>query len=121
MLEGQVPPVHPRPLAELLEQLDALPNQRQLLRVVELEAEGTGRDRGGEGRQAWSRLEHHRTQSRPRCVERRRGADDAATDDSHIDRPRGLRLVSDVHALASGHASVPVVTHHIVARPHPDR
>src|SRR5207248_874032 len=72
------------PLLELIEEGDAFPDQLDLFRVVELQPEGAGRHRGGEGCQRRALLENARP--KPGALRKQRGCatDDPPTDDDEV-------------------------------------
>src|SRR6185369_15458799 len=82
--EPEIVPRQPRALAEVVEELDAFPDQRQLFGIVELEAESAGRRRGAQRSQGGTSLEYHGTQSGARREERGRDPDDASADDHQV-------------------------------------
>ena len=84
MVEAEVPAIKAGASRERLEQLDALADELDLLRVVELQAKGTGRDRRRHGRQRGATLEHDHAQPGASGEERGRAADDPATDDRDV-------------------------------------
>ncbi len=103
MVDAEVPTGERRPLGEVVPQLDPLAHERDLLGVVELETKGAGaggRRQRGEGR---SPLEDDGTQARAGCEEGRCAADDPATDDDEVGRPR---QVAEVRARVGHRASL---------------
>jgi hypothetical protein len=69
---------------QLVEEGDALADQLDLLGVVELEAEGARRDRGGEGGERRPLLEHQGFQTSPFGEQGGGASDDAAADDDEV-------------------------------------
>ena len=76
------PQVHP--LVEIVEEGDALPDQLDLLGVVELQAEGAGSNRRGQGRQCGTLFQDDRPEPGALREKRRSAADDAAADDDEV-------------------------------------
>ena len=68
-------------LGEIAEERDPFAHQRDLFRIVELEAEGAGGDGRRQRRQRRPRLQHDRREAGAAGEEGRRRADDAAADD----------------------------------------
>ena len=101
MPQAEIPAVEPGAGGEGLEQVDALANELDLLRVVELEPEGPGRDRGGQRRQRRPALEHDHVETRPGCEEGGRAADHPATD--HHDVGRGRRRIGETDGRLGAH------------------
>jgi hypothetical protein len=69
---------------EVVEECDALTYQLDLLDVVELEPERSGRDRGGQGCQRRAFFEDDRLQSSALREESRGATDDAPADDDEV-------------------------------------
>ena len=69
---------------EVVEECDALPDQLDLLDVVELEPKGAGGDRGGQRRERWAFFEDDRLQSGTLREERRGATDDPPADDDEV-------------------------------------
>ena len=92
-------------LGEPLEQVDAFADERDLLGVVELEAERASGDRGGQGTEGRALLEDDGGEAGPSGEERRGGADDAAADHDEIGRARqGVGVAQGRQG--SGHADL---------------
>ena len=88
MAQAEVPAVEPGARGEGLEQVDALADQLDLLGVVELEPEGAGRDRRGEGRQSGPALEHDHAETGASGEEGGRAADHPTADHDDVGRCR---------------------------------
>jgi hypothetical protein len=69
---------------QIIKEGDALPHQLDLLRVVELEAEGARSNRRGQGRQRRTLLQDDRPESGAFGEKRRSAADNAAADDNQV-------------------------------------
>jgi len=74
-------------LREGIEEGDALPDQLDLFRVVELEPEAAGRDRRGQGRQRRAFFDDDGAQTAALRKESGGAADDPAADDDEVRRP----------------------------------
>jgi len=79
-----VPQPKPGPLMHLIEEVDALPNQLNLLGVVELEAERSGGNGRRERCQGRSLLQHERLEAGAFREQGGGASDDASTDDDEI-------------------------------------
>jgi hypothetical protein len=71
-------------LLQVVEEGDAFSNEGHLIRVVELEPEGTRRDRRGERGQGGAFLENDRLETGPLGEKSGGAADDAAADDDEV-------------------------------------
>jgi hypothetical protein len=69
---------------QVVEECHALPDQLDLLGVVELQPKGSGGNRRGECCQGWTLLQHERFQSGAFREVGGGAADDAAADDDEV-------------------------------------
>jgi hypothetical protein len=69
---------------QVVEEGHALPDQLDLLGVVELQPKGAGGDRCGQGRERRSFFEDEGLESRPLGEERRGTTDDPPADDNEV-------------------------------------
>jgi hypothetical protein len=69
---------------KLVEERDAFSDQLDLFRVAELQPKGSGRHRGGQGRQGGAPLHDDRLQSGSLGEEGRRATDDAPADHDEV-------------------------------------
>jgi hypothetical protein len=79
-----VPKAQPGPLVHLVEESHALSNQLDLLGVVELQAKGAGRYRGGQRGEGGALLQHERLEAGAFREQGGGASDDASTDDDEI-------------------------------------
>ena len=95
----QVPVIEPGLLCKPVEEVHALADQSNLFGVVELQPEGPGRNRRGQGCQGGPLLYDDRAQAGSPGEEGGSAADDAATDDDEIGGRFGrLADLDDEHA-----------------------
>ena len=91
MAQAEVPAIETGALGERVEELDALANGGDLLRIVELEAKGAGRRRRGQRSQRRTAFEDHHPQAGAGSEEGGRAADHPAADHDDVGL-RGRRI-----------------------------
>ena len=95
MAQVEVPAVEAGPIREPVEQLHPLADDLDLLRVVELETKGAGRDRRRQCPQRGVALEDDDLEAGPGSEEGGGTADDSAADDDQVGRGRRFGREAD--------------------------